>query len=147
VCIIQGYWYGVIFLTIAGTAILLCSYKLPGTLSDFGLGVIFLTIAGTAILLAACSYKLPGTLSDFGLIVRPETFTPSSTVTFFVLIDTDESISSPEGYIASEGQIAPLTFTGKLGKGEILAGKEVYIVVTCSISGTKKTKSVVIHGE
>jgi len=73
--------------------------------------------------LASYSYTLPGTLSDFSLIVRPETFTPSSTVTFFVLIDTDESVSSPQGYIASEGQIVPLAFSGKLGKGEILAGK------------------------
>ncbi|PLV55752.1 hypothetical protein AS006_08960 [Thermotoga sp. SG1] len=99
------------------------------------------------ILLSACSYKLPGTLSDFSLVVRPESFTPSSTVTFFVLIDTEEGVSSPEGYIASDGQITPLSFSGKLGKGEIVAGKEVYIVVTCTVAGTKKTKSVVIRGE
>lgn len=116
--IIQSYWYGVIVLTVVGTAFLV-----------------------------ACFCKLPGTLSDFSLIVRPESFSPSSTVTFFVLIDTDESVSSPEGYIASDGQIVPLAFSGKLGKGEILAGKEVYIVVTCTISGTKKTKSVVIYSE
>ena len=116
--IIQGCWYGVIVLTVVG-----------------------------AVFLVACSCKLPGTLSDFSLTVRPEEFTPFFTVTFFVLIDTDESVSSPEGYIASDGQIVPLAFSGKLGKGEILAGKEVYIVVTCTISGTKKTKSVVIHGE
>jgi len=119
VYIIQGYWYG----------------------------IIVLTIVGTVFLVVACSYRLPGSLSDFSLTVRPESFSPSSTVTFFVLIDTDESVSSPEGYIASDGQIVPLAFSGKLGKAEILAGKEVYIVVTCTISGTKKTKSVVIHGE
>ena len=73
-------------------------------------GIIILTVVGTAFLVV-CSSKLPGTMSGFNLIVRPETFTPSSTVTFFVLIYTDESISSPQGYIASEGQIVPLSFT------------------------------------
>lgn len=110
-------------------------------------GIILLSIIGSVILISACSYKLPGSLSDFDLVVRPETFTPNSTTTFFVLVETDENVSSLEGYIASEGQISSLKFEGKLGKAEIYAGKEVYIVVTCTISGTKKTKSVVIHGE
>ncbi|MCD6237055.1 MAG: hypothetical protein J7K13_03780 [Thermoplasmata archaeon] len=117
-CIIQACWYRIIILTVVGTAFFV-----------------------------ACSYKLPGALSDFSIIVCPKTSTPSSTVIFFVLIDTDESVSSPQGYIASKGQIVPLSFTGKLKKAGILAGKEVYIVDTCTIFETKKTKNVVIHGE